>query len=78
MSLSNEQIIDAIVAKWKADEKKRRATLREWVWVLIFVLLIYAALGALIGLIENGWGWIPALIGAGALVLIGVKGWWKP
>jgi len=79
--LAQQEIVDAIIAKWKAEQlakqifRRRAAKLTA---LLVFTLLCYAAIGALIWMIETGWGWIPALLGAAALVVIAVKGWWKP
>jgi hypothetical protein len=81
MVIVQQEMVDAIVEKWKADRAakqifRRRAT--KLLILLVLVLICYAAIGSVIWMIETGWGWIPALIGAAALVLIFVKGWWKP
>ena len=80
--LTQAQITEAIIQKWKAEERRKRGilrskTLRIVVMVLV-TLLIYAAFGAVIGLIQDGWGLLVAVIGLVALAVIGVKGWWQP
>jgi len=79
--LVQQELVDAIVEHWKRDQLakqifRRRAT--KLLALLVLTLLCYAAIGSVIWMIETGWGWIPALLGAAALVVIAVKGWWKP